>query len=188
MSLPRAPFKGPAELLTSLPEPWLTLGLLVAGAALGLLVGLFALHEELTVRVCDQRVLLIRSGEPNTVPRAELAQAFRDANDLVLLGPDSSELAREPCDFTERRPAAAFTRHGHRWADTDPYAAEFRLWVPGAPDLPTGADALLKARAKALTRPDSTTAGDRRELRAELARLGVYVRDEKKRQYWRSRT
>ncbi|MFM9372485.1 hypothetical protein [Streptomyces sp. Da 82-17] len=187
VSLPRAPFKGPAELLTSLPEPWLTLGLLVAGAVLGLLAGLLVLHEELAVRVDAAGVTLTRGGEPSTFPRAKLAAAFRDGKDLVLLGPDGAELARERCDFRERRLASAFTRHGHRWTDRDPHAADFRLWVPDAPGLPPGADALLKARAKALARDDSTSAADRRELRAELARLGVYVRDEKRRQHWRRR-
>lgn len=50
------------------------------------------------------------------------------------------------------------------------------------PGLPDGADALLKARAAALTKGDKD---DATELRAELARLGVVVRDEKKRQFFR---
>jgi hypothetical protein len=59
---------------------------------------------------------------------------------------------------------------------------EYRRWVPDTPDLPIGADALLKARQRAL---DSDQGGDVAELRDELARLGVVVRDEAKRQYWR---
>ena len=49
-------------------------------------------------------------------------------------------------------------------------------------DLPPGANALLKVRAEALRKGDS---GDADELREELSRLGVVVREEKKRQYWR---
>jgi hypothetical protein len=41
----------------------------------------------------------------------------------------------------------------------------------------------LKTRAQALN--NTETAEDARELREELARLGVVVRDENKRQYWR---
>ena len=52
-----------------------------------------------------------------------------------------------------------------------------------SPTLPVGADALLKARARALDKGDS---GDAAELRSELARLGVVVRDEKKRQFVRT--
>jgi cysteinyl-tRNA synthetase len=49
--------------------------------------------------------------------------------------------------------------------------------VPGVDGLPPGADALLTAREK--------NSDDADELRAELARLGVVVRDEKGKQYWR---
>ena len=51
--------------------------------------------------------------------------------------------------------------------------------------MPSGADALLVARQRVLEK------GDRRdvaELRVELARLGVAVRDEGRRQYWRRTT
>lgn len=185
VTLPKAPFKDPAAFLTSLPEPWLTLGLLIAGTLAGLLLGLTVLHEELTVRVSGDEVRLTRKGEPSDFPRTRLAVAFRDRKDLVLVDTGGVELAREACDFPERRLAAAFTRHGHRWADQDPHAADFRLWVPDTPGLPTGADALLKARAKAVARTDSTADDDRRELRTELSRLGVSVRDDKRRQYWR---
>ena len=41
---------------------------------------------------------------------------------------------------------------------------------------------LLKARARALDKGDGDEAV---QLRADLARLGVVVRDENKRQYWR---
>ena len=50
------------------------------------------------------------------------------------------------------------------------------------PDLPQAADAFLRARARAL-RDDKKD--DAAELRDELAKLGVVVRDEKKKQYWR---
>ncbi|MFI8832567.1 hypothetical protein ACIGPN_16200 [Streptomyces afghaniensis] len=86
------------------------------------------------------------------------------------------------------RPAlAAPGRHPRRarlpLGGEDPYRAEFRRWVPGTPGLPEGADALLRARAQA--RKSDDDAEDARELRRELLRLGVVVRDEEKRQYWR---
>ncbi|MFJ7078113.1 hypothetical protein [Streptomyces sp. NPDC098781] len=51
------------------------------------------------------------------------------------------------------------------------------------PGLPEGADALMRARAAARERDGG--ADDSRELRGELLKLGVVVRDEGKRQYWR---
>jgi len=57
--------------------------------------------------------------------------------------------------------------------------------VEDLPGLPEGAGALLRARAQALEkRKDREVA----ELRRELGRLGVVVRDEKRRQYWRTIT
>jgi hypothetical protein len=54
--------------------------------------------------------------------------------------------------------------------------------VPGLPELPATAHALLAARQKAV---DSGDDSDKRELRSELGRLGYVIRDDRKRQYWR---
>jgi cysteinyl-tRNA synthetase len=63
-----------------------------------------------------------------------------------------------------------------------PRARHFRRWVADMPELPVDADALLRAREKALDKGDDDDAA---ELRAQLAKLGVVVRDQKERQYWR---
>jgi hypothetical protein len=54
--------------------------------------------------------------------------------------------------------------------------------VPDLAGLPDGANALLAARAKALKKRD---ADESAVLLTELHRLGVVVRVEKGRQYWR---
>jgi hypothetical protein len=178
-----APLKGPAKLLTSVSEPGLTIGAVAVGAILGLLVGFIAVHESLTARVSDSRVVLTVRDEDQKFPYDEIALAFRDRKQLVLLAPNSMEVAREKCGLPWRRVADAFTGHGYNWADEDPHRDEFRRWVPGTPGLPEGANALLRARAQTLKEKDD--AADARELRAELVRLGVVVRDENGRQYWR---
>ncbi|MCX4740515.1 YqeB family protein [Streptomyces antibioticus] len=183
VSLPWAPLKGPAELVDSVPEPARTLGTAVVGAVLGLFFGFGALHESLTVTVDDARVGLAVRGEKREFAREEIALAARDGKQLVLLSRTGAELARENCGLPWARLARAFTEHGHRWADEDPHREEFRRWVPGAAGLPEGANALLHTRARALKAKDD--ASDARELRTELGRLGVIVRDEKDRQYWR---
>ncbi|MGW0732701.1 YqeB family protein [Streptomyces sp. NPDC002851] len=190
LKLPWAPFEGPARLLASVPQPWLTIGTAAVGAAAGLVVGLIAVHEELGLRVTPDATTLTRGDVSREVARADVALVARDGKQLVLLGPGTEELAREECDLNGRRLAEAFDAHGWPWADADPHREAFRLWVPDLPGLPDGADALLKARARALKRTGAEA--EVRELRAELARLGVYVRDEKsggtggrKQQYWR---
>ncbi|MFF0595312.1 YqeB family protein [Streptomyces antibioticus] len=183
VSLPWAPLKGPAELVDSVPEPARTLGTGVVGAVVGLFFGFGALHESLTVTVDDARVGLAVRGEKREFAREEIALAARDGKQLVLLSRTGAELARENCGLPWARLARAFTEHGYRWVDEDPHREQFRRWVPGAAGLPEGANALLHARARALKAKDD--ASDARELRTELGRLGVIVRDEKDRQYWR---
>ncbi|MEU4465416.1 hypothetical protein AB0G20_17145 [Streptomyces sp. NPDC024017] len=183
LALPWSPLEGPAELLTSVPEPALTLGTTAVGVLGGLLLGFTAAHESLSVRVCDTHVTLTVRDSAQEFSREEIAVFFRDGKQLVLLGPDSLELAREHCGLNWQRLADALTGHGYPWAPEDPHRAEFRRWVPGTPGLPAGADALLRARAQA--RKDEDDAEEARELRGELLRLGVVVRDEDRRQYVR---
>ncbi|MFF8938766.1 hypothetical protein ACF08O_29415 [Streptomyces paradoxus] len=183
LTLPWAPLEGPAELLTSVPEPALTLGTIAVGVLGGLLLGFTAVHESLSVRVSGTHVTLAVRDGSQEFTREEISVLFRDGKQLVLLGPDGMERARERCGLPWQRLADALTEHGYAWVEQDPYRAEFRRWVPGTPGLPPGADALLRARAQAREHEDD--ARDARELRDELLRLGVVVRDEEKRQYWR---
>ncbi|SOR80909.1 hypothetical protein SCNRRL3882_4362 [Streptomyces chartreusis NRRL 3882] len=183
LKLPWAPLEGPAELLTSIPEPALTLGTVAVGTLGGLLLGLAAAHDALSVRVSGTHLALTIRDATQEFTRKEIGVLFRDGKELVAVAPDGMELAREHCGLPWPRLADTLTEHGYRWAEEDPYRAQFRRWVPGTPGLPEGADALLRARAEA--RKSDDDAEDARELRRELLRLGVVVRDEEKRQYWR---
>ncbi|MEV7829134.1 hypothetical protein AB0P12_00760 [Streptomyces subrutilus] len=181
VTLPWAPLQGPAELVGTVPA-----GVLPAvGAVAGLVLGLVAQHEQLTLRLSGDRLVLASEGREREFSRAAVAVAFLDRKQLVLLGHDGGELVRQGCELAPGRVADAFAAHGFAWADADPYEAEFRRWVPGAPGLPEGANAVLAARRKPLEK-NGPADGDARELREELARLGVVVRDVKRRQYWRS--
>jgi hypothetical protein len=181
VTLPWAPMQGPARLVASIPAPWLP----VAGSVAGLVLGLVAQYEQLAIRLSDDRVVFTSKGREEEFARDTVAGAFQDGKHLVLLGHDGGELARQECDVDVGRVAGAFTAHGYAWADADPYKDEFRRWVPDTPGLPGGADAVLKARQKSLEKKGASD-GDVQDLRAELARLGVVVRDEKRRQYWRT--
>lgn len=178
-----APLKGPAELVSSIAEPGRTIGAVGVGALLGLVVGFVVVHESLAVSISRGRVVLTVRDASQEFGCDEVGLVVRDGKQLVLLDPDGMEVAREDCHLSWRRLADAFAERGYRWADEDPHREEFRRWVPGVPGLPDGADALLRARATAREKDES--AEDARELRRELLRLGVVVRDEKKRQYWR---
>lgn len=171
------PFRGPLELVDSIPEPWATVGALGVGLVGGLVLALVAHGERLDVTVSPDHVRLVGDEYEETFARDDVSAVFVDRNQLVLLGSDTGELVRRPSELDVAALRAAFTRHDYPWRDGDPHADEYRRWVPGIEGLPPGADALLTARAK---NPD-----DAEELRGELARLGVIVRDEKRKQYWR---
>ncbi len=183
VSLKWAPMQGPAELLVSVPEPWLTVSLIGLGALAGAALIFFDSLEQVSVTVSGEWVVLKRAGHLRKIAREQVGHVFREKDRLVLLGLQGEEIAREKCDLNARRLAAAFTRHGYTWVDGDPYEDEFRIWFPQTPELPDLANALLAARAKAMESSDS---GDSvKELRRELARIGIVVRDKGRQQYWR---
>ncbi|MFF3865569.1 hypothetical protein [Micromonospora sp. NPDC001898] len=180
--LPWVPAQGWFELLAGLPQPWAPAGALALGALAGLVVAGIGTWERLRVEVDADRVRLRRDGRDREISRRTVRVVFVDRRDLVLLGDGEEELARERGDVSAGRLAAAFRGHGWPWADADPHRDAYRRWVDGLPGLPAGADALLRARQRAV---DQGRRGDADDLRRELARLGVVVRDEEKRQYWR---
>jgi hypothetical protein len=182
-SLPWVPFQGPLELVASVPDPQATIGGIALGVAGGLVVAVLAERDCVRVTVEDDQLTVTRGGSSQRVPRASIGAVFLDGKQLVLLGHGTDELAREGGDPPDaERLEAAFRAHGYPWVPGgDPHTDEYRRWVEDLPDLPAGADALLKARARALDRGDKEDA----QLRRELGRLGIVVRDEGKRQFWR---
>ncbi|WP_050502957.1 YqeB family protein [Streptomyces monomycini] len=183
-SLPWAPMQGPFKLIASAPEPLLSIGAVLVGVLGGLAIAFFADLEYVTADIGPDQAALTVDRVTRTVPRAATSAVFQDGKNLVLLGHDSAELARLRGDFEAARFAAAFERYGYPWRpDGDPYAADFRRWVAGQPDLSSDAHALLKARAHALKKSQKK---DAEQLREDLARLGIVVRDDKKKaQHWR---
>lgn len=182
VDLPDLPGKGPFRLVASFPRGPATLVAAGVGTAAGLLLAAVAAYERLTVTVARDRVTLTRGDKATIVLRERVRGAFADGKHLVLVDHDGAEPAREKHDLSTAALAAAFRAHGYPWLAGDPFADRYRLWVPGVPGLPPGGEALLVARGTAL---EKSRADDAVRLRAELARLGVVVRDEKKAQYWR---
>ncbi|MGY0002983.1 YqeB family protein [Micromonospora sp. I033] len=180
--LPWFPFQGWFALLDRWPaERSYPVGAGVAALA-GLVLAFLGTRERLTVTVGRASVRLHRDGHGRDVARAGVAGVFLDGKALVLLDAAGGELARERSDLGPAGLRAAFAGQGWPWVEQDPYGAAYRRWVEGLPGLPARADALLRARQRAV---DGDRGGEAVELRGELARLGVVVRDEGKRQYWR---
>ncbi|QSB06601.1 YqeB family protein [Natronoglycomyces albus] len=157
------------------------------GAALGLIMGivfvLYALNDFLRVSVGNHEVS-IASGfdDPITLPKADIEAVFYDQKHLVFLGEGGRELARPFCDLNREEVADAFLKYRFPWQDGDPYAEEYRRWVPGLEELPSGADALFTAREAALKESDDDEIA---QLRTELLKVGLVVRDDGQKQFWR---
>ncbi len=183
VTLEWAPMQGPAKLVANAPDPWITVGLIGGGALLGLIAGIVVQISELSLTVSADGIDLVRGDETQHVDGKDAAAAFLDHGHLVVLDHSSAELAREKTDLDRKALAAAFTAHGYTWSDADPHEDEYRLWFPETPDLPEGANAILRARATLLKQKDSEA--ELKEMRRELVHLGVVVRDKEKRQYWR---
>jgi hypothetical protein len=181
--LPWVPWQGLFRAVTELPEPGLGIGSVGIGVVAGLLLA-GTLHDEaLTVTVTGGQVVLRNGDGEIALDRTDAAAAFVEQDRLVLLAADGRELARTPCLLPAARLREAFEGAGIAWHEQDPYLADYRRWVLGAPGLPAGADALLAARATALEDGDGE---ERDELRGELVLLGVVVRDVRGKQHVRT--
>jgi hypothetical protein len=161
--VPFAPLGFVFEWVDGAPQPATAVVGAAIGATAGLVLAVVGWEERLTVRVSREGVTLRRGRSSRVVPRADVDGAFVTGKQLVLLGRGGTEPARETSDLSAAALRAAFERQGYRWHADDPHAAEFARWVPDLPGLPPAADALLE----------------------ELARIGVVVRDEGRRQFWR---
>lgn len=184
LGLPWVPFEGPIELVASIPQPWAGIGAAAVGVIAGLVFAALWTRDRLEVDVAPEQVRLRRGATTRRFDRTAVTTTFRDGKHLVLVDGDGDELAREKSDLGGTRLRDAFVEQGWPWADADPHAERYQLWVDGDPRLPVAADVLLRARAKALC---NVLDDEANELRHQLARIGVLVREDKARQYWRAR-
>lgn len=179
--LPLVP--GWIALATRLPQPVGTVAAGLLGLLAGAAVAYHGQRDSLVVRVAWHEIVLRRGERNGSVPRNHVGAVFVDGKDLVVLTRAGEEISRWPNDRPVAELARAFTAHRYPWyGDTDPYHDQYQRWVPGLPGLPPGADALMVARRSALENNDTHDAA---QLRTELARLGLVVRDEDARQFWR---
>ncbi|WP_112272580.1 YqeB family protein [Lentzea terrae] len=176
------PFQGVFELVTEIPEPWVTSGALGIGAVAGGVLALLWAAEMMRVEVSHDRVVLTKDDKSLDFGRNEVESVFAEGKQLVLLSGSGAELARETSDLSRTKLEAAFTSQGYRWRDADPFASEFRMWVEHTPDLAPEVNALFKARKKAISKYEHEEAA---ELAREIRSRGVTVKDKKKRQYYR---
>lgn len=183
LKLPWVPFEGPLKLINLFNGFWLDMIIALLGLIVGLVVASTAVKEMLVVTIGDEEVQLDKDGHKQIIGRKEIDTVFLDGQQLVILGKSGYELVREKIDETPKIVVDGFKRHGYVWSTGgDPFKDEYRRWVPDTPDISPSANAVMKAREKALQKKETK---EMKELRNELMKLGIVVRDEGTSQYWR---
>ncbi|WP_424161188.1 YqeB family protein [Bacillus amyloliquefaciens] len=183
VSLDWLPFQGPLGIIASFHGWKAAAAIAVIGLFGGIWLTRAAFKESLVAVVTDREVSLTINNEESVFSKDSISGVFTDQKQLVLLGAEGQELFREKLEPAVEKAADAFRGHGYVWLGTeDPFKDEYKRWVPDMPDLEPGANALLKAREKALKQDEKA---DAKELKAEISKLGITVRDQGSRQYWR---
>ncbi|KZS47191.1 hypothetical protein AWU65_15280 [Paenibacillus glucanolyticus] len=176
------PFQGPLELIASIQGPWVVILTANLGLIAGMLLSRIAVKESLALQLSDQEITFSLHEAKQTFAREEVSAVFLDGKQLVLLGAEGQELYRAKPEAKRAAVAEAFRSHGYSWRDSDPFADHYVRWVVDSPGLTPSMNALFLAREKALEMEEKEDAAD---LRRELSKLGITVRDEDSRQYWR---
>lgn len=157
-------------------------------SVIGLLCGLFLVHwlmeQNISIKMTDATVTVQNKLLNMEILRKDIQHVFLDNGELVIVGFSGHELLREPHDTSKHKIEQAFNKHGYPWrSEGDPYKDHYQLWFEDSPDLLIPENALMKAREKAIENDDEEAM---RDLKSELAKLNIVVRDEDGLQYWRN--
>lgn len=183
VNLSWAPFQGPLRLVDDITGSWTLPVLLGLGVVIGLALALAAYGEVATVTVEPGAITITRGDAVQRVARGDAATVFAEGAHLVVQDMSGRRRALAPIgDLPIDRLRGALTSHGYTWTEADPFEEAFSRWVENAPALPVGADAILAARQRALDKGHDQDAED---FRLELDKVGIVVRDDGKRQFWR---
>lgn len=183
LKFPWVPFEGPMRLIHSIDGSWVGIALTLLGLLAGLAVANISIRETLIITITGKEVQLDKDGHTQTIERKDVQTIFLDGKQLVILGESGYELARGTIDESPVKVKGGFEQYRYpEVTEGDPYMDLYRRWIPDDPAISSSANAVMRAREKALKEKNKEEIAD---LRNELAKMGYVVRDEKTRQYWR---
>ncbi|AKG44660.1 YqeB [Streptomyces xiamenensis] len=182
-TLPWMPFEGPLTFVAGLDQLWQRALFLAVGVVAGLVVAFIAVAESMKLTLTDDELTVERDDTTHRFARADISAVFPDGKELVVLDRTTRPLIRGEHQAPLAAVAAAFQRHGYPWSKADPHAADFRRWVPHAPELPAEVHVVFAARKEARRRDAKEEA---RDLTETLGQLGYVVRDHEGQQHWRA--
>lgn len=177
-----APFQGVFELLSAGAEPVGTLVVAACCAVVGLGFAGLRAQERLGLAVSPEELLLTRGTSSQRFARSDIGAVHPDGDELVVLDAEDGELTRQRCGLDRAEVRRALLEHDFPWCDQDPHRGAYREWTGDSAELSLRGNALLAERERAVRRRST---GEAASLRRRLAELGIVVRDEGKRQFWR---
>lgn len=155
---------------------------LIGGIIVGFIFTQYAFSEALMISITDDEVTLEIHEKVTTLDKSQLSAVFLDKKDLVFLGLKGEEIFRGEHETKPALIAEGFLDHGFPWEEVDPYANDYARWVPEYPSLTTHENVLLSARERELK---DNNKEEVISLRTDLAKLGIVIHDENKKQYIR---
>ncbi|WP_420885595.1 YqeB family protein [Bacillus swezeyi] len=182
LTIPIVLLKGPLEFITSLNSFWVSVIAAVIGIIAGLFFSQYIFNEILKVFISDQNVRLLFKEKEEIIEKKDISTVYLENKDLVILGDSGNELYREQIESKKALVESAFKNHGYKWKEEDPFKNQYERWVADHPDFPSHINTLLLARERAMLENKHEEA---KILRKDLAKLGVVIQDESKRQYVR---
>lgn len=166
------PVHGLIRLLGDLDHAWSLPILGGAGLVGGIALAVAAAHEAPVLEVTADHLEHRERDHERWVERAEVATAFRDGTDLVLLRPDGGLHARLGVDdLPAARLRDALETFGWPLREDDPFDADFKPWADGRPAFTAEENALLRRR-----RESGKDAAAVRALDDELTQADLVVR------------
>ncbi|MBB4823336.1 hypothetical protein HNO89_000556 [Sporosarcina luteola] len=152
----------------------------------GLVGGLYGakllLRESPAISITNDNIKIANDVITIELLQDEIRDIYYDHDELVIVGCSGHELLRKSYDSKPETLKVAFKQHGYPFRTDDLYSHLFTLWQPASQHLPDHVHALLKAREIAKKNDEGEEAN---VMRSELAKLGVVVKDEGTKQFWR---
>lgn len=183
LTLQIVPMEKLIELIASFKSLWVSIIAAIIGIIVGILLTLIIFSESLEVTVSYNSLQLKLGDKLDNIDKKDISAIYMENKQLVILGDSSNELYREVFDAKKEIVVQeAFNNYQYPWYEKDPFEGQYQRWVLGHPDFPEKISALLYARECTL-REDKKK--DAKYLRADLAKLGVVIRDENNGQYVR---
>lgn len=182
LKLPAVPWEKLIKLIASSNSIWVSVIAMIIGIIVGIFLTLVIFAESLEVTITDEKLQVKLDDKVKIFDKKEISAIYVENKQLIILGKTSNELYREHMDTKIDKVREAFNDYSYPWKEKDPFEHEYQRWVPGHPDFPERVNALLNAREHALKEDEKKEA---KQLREDLAQLGVVIQDKNNAQYAR---